>query len=109
MCANGGRSSRLERNARDCTGEDRCLAAIGKRLGVDVILAGTVGQLGDNYVLNIKAVEVASGDVQLHCGFVRPDDVHGVAGELVGDDVGHRLSFWVRCAGRRPACARSAH
>src|SRR5512140_3401616 len=42
--------------ARDCTGEDRCLVAIGKKLGVDVVLTGTVGQLGDNYVLTIKAV-----------------------------------------------------
>jgi PEGA domain-containing protein len=47
-------------DARECTGEDRCLAAIGKRLGVDVIVAGTVGQLGDNYVLTIKSVDVAS-------------------------------------------------
>jgi PEGA domain-containing protein len=47
-------------DARDCTGEDRCLAAIGKKLGVDVIVTGTVGQLGDNYVLTIKAVEVAT-------------------------------------------------
>jgi hypothetical protein len=46
--------------ARDCTGEDRCLAAIGKKLGVEVILTGTVGQLGDNYVLTIKAVDVAT-------------------------------------------------
>jgi hypothetical protein len=46
--------------ARECTGEDRCLAAIGKRLGVDVILTGTVGQLGDNYVLTIKSVDVAT-------------------------------------------------
>ncbi|HEX7836478.1 MAG TPA: PEGA domain-containing protein [Kofleriaceae bacterium] len=47
-------------DARDCTGEDRCLAAIGKKLGVDVIVTGTVGQLGDNYVLTIKAVDVAT-------------------------------------------------
>jgi hypothetical protein len=47
-------------DARECTGEDRCLAAIGKKLGVDVIVTGTVGQLGDNYVLTIKAVDVAT-------------------------------------------------
>jgi hypothetical protein len=46
--------------ASECTGEDKCLAAIGKKLGVDVIVTGTVGQLGDNYVLTIKAVDVAS-------------------------------------------------
>jgi PEGA domain len=44
----------------DCTGEDRCLAAIGNRLGVDVMVAGSVGALGENFVLNIKAVDVAS-------------------------------------------------
>jgi hypothetical protein len=42
---------------RECTGEERCLAAIGKKLGVDVVVTGTVGALGDSYVLNIKAVE----------------------------------------------------
>jgi PEGA domain-containing protein len=45
---------------RECTGEEKCLSAIGKKLGVDVILTGTVGQLGDNYVLTIKAVDVGS-------------------------------------------------
>lgn len=44
-----------------CTGEDRCLAAIGKRLGVEVIVAGTVAAMGDSYILNIKAVDVAAG------------------------------------------------
>src|SRR3954470_6534457 len=45
---------------RECTGEEKCLAAIGKKLGVDVVVTGTVGSLGDNYILNIKAVDVAS-------------------------------------------------
>ena len=43
-----------------CTGEDKCLAAIGKRVDVDVVVAGSVGALGDNYLLNIKVVEVAT-------------------------------------------------
>lgn len=43
-----------------CTGEDKCLAAIGKKLGVDVVVAGSVGSLGDNYLLNIKVVESAT-------------------------------------------------
>lgn len=42
---------------RECTGEERCLGAIGKKLGVDVVVTGTVGALGDSYVLNIKAVD----------------------------------------------------
>ena len=47
-------------NQRDCTGEDKCLAAIGKKLGVDVVVTGTVGSMGDNYIIDIKAVDVAT-------------------------------------------------
>jgi hypothetical protein len=67
-------------DARDCTGEDKCLAAIGKRLGVDVIVAGTVGQLGDTYVLTIKAVEVA-GARALHK--IQSDPLRGQPDELI--------------------------
>ncbi len=45
---------------RECTGEEKCLAAIGKKLGVEVVVTGTVGSLGDAYILNIKAIDVAS-------------------------------------------------
>jgi hypothetical protein len=46
---------------KDCTGEEKCLASIGKKLNVDVVVTGTVGSMGDNYILNIKAVEVSTG------------------------------------------------
>ncbi|MEJ7604009.1 MAG: PEGA domain-containing protein [Kofleriaceae bacterium] len=46
---------------RECTGEEKCLAAIGKKLGVDIVVTGTVGSLADSFVLNIKAVEAATG------------------------------------------------
>ena len=42
---------------QNCTGEEKCLGAIGKKLGVDVVVTGTVGAMGPNYVLNIKAVD----------------------------------------------------
>jgi hypothetical protein len=45
---------------RECTGEEKCLAMIGKKLGVDIVVTGTVGSMGDNYILNIKAVDVAT-------------------------------------------------
>jgi hypothetical protein len=54
----------LTATERDCTGEEKCLSAIGKRLGVELVVTGTVGAMGDSYVLNIKAVEVASGKSQ---------------------------------------------
>ena len=46
---------------RNCSGDDRCVAEIGKKVGVDVMVTGSVAALGDSYILNIKAVDVASG------------------------------------------------
>jgi hypothetical protein len=66
---------------RDCTGEEKCLAAIGKRLNVDLVVTGTVGSLGDNYVLNIKAVSVASGKSQQ----IQSDPLRGSPDELIED------------------------
>jgi hypothetical protein len=67
-------------DARDCTGEDKCLAAIGKKLGVEVIVAGTVGQLGDNYVLTIKAVDVATAKSLKN---IQSDPLRGQPDELI--------------------------
>jgi hypothetical protein len=65
---------------RDCTGEDKCLAAIGKKLGVEVMVTGSVGALGDNYILNIKAVDVASA-TQLRR--ITTDPLRGEPDELI--------------------------
>lgn len=67
-------------DARDCTGEDKCLAAIGKKLGVDAIVTGTVGQLGDNYVLTIKAVDVATAKPLQK---IQSDPLRGQPDELI--------------------------
>jgi hypothetical protein len=64
---------------RECTGEEHCLAAIGKKLGVDLVVTGTVGSLGDNYVLTIKAVEVASGKSQK----IQSDPLRGSPDDLI--------------------------
>jgi hypothetical protein len=41
-----------------CTGEVACLVRIGKLLGVEQIISGNVGGLGDSYVVNLKVVSV---------------------------------------------------
>jgi PEGA domain len=64
---------------QNCTGEEKCLAAIGKRLGVDFVVTGTVGSLGDNYVLNIKVVEVATQKSQR----IQSDPLRGSPDELI--------------------------
>lgn len=64
---------------QNCTGEEKCLTAIGKRLGVDFVVTGTVGSLGDNYVLNIKVVEVATQKSQR----IQSDPLRGSPDELI--------------------------
>lgn len=49
------------RELGQCTGADKCLAAIGQKLGVEIMVTGSVAALGDNYILDIKAVAVATG------------------------------------------------
>ncbi|MCK5797480.1 MAG: PEGA domain-containing protein, partial [Deltaproteobacteria bacterium] len=41
-----------------CTGDVSCLAEAGRLLGVDRIISGNVGALGDSYVVNLKIVDV---------------------------------------------------
>jgi hypothetical protein len=65
---------------RDCTGEDKCLAAIGRKINVDVMVSGSVGALGDNYILNIKAVDVA-GAKQIRK--IQSDPLRGSPDELI--------------------------
>jgi hypothetical protein len=65
---------------RDCSGDDKCLAAIGKKLGVDVVVTGTVGAMGDTYVLNIKAVDASTAkQVQR----IQSDPLRGSPDELI--------------------------
>jgi hypothetical protein len=65
---------------QNCTGEEKCLAAIGKRLSVDIVVTGTVGAMGDSYVLNIKAVDVAS---QKQVERISSDPLRGSPDELI--------------------------
>jgi hypothetical protein len=64
---------------QNCTGEEKCLVSIGKRLGVDLVVTGTVGSLGDNYVLNIKVVDVATSKSQK----MQSDPLRGSPDDLI--------------------------
>jgi len=69
-----------DRNLRRCNGEDRCLAAIGKKLGVDVMVTGSVAAMGDNYILNIKAVDVSNAS---QIRRIATDPLRGSPDELI--------------------------
>ncbi|MGN6104160.1 MAG: PEGA domain-containing protein [Kofleriaceae bacterium] len=70
----------LTADQRECTGEEKCLGAIGKKLGVDVVVTGTVGAMGDNYVLNIKAVDAATARQLTR---IQSDPLRGSPDELI--------------------------
>jgi hypothetical protein len=50
-----------DKTLRECTGEEKCLTTIGQKVGVDVMVTGSIAALGDSYILNIKAVDVKTG------------------------------------------------
>ena len=54
--------SKLKQRLQRCDGGNACLAAIGRALHVDFVVAGNVAELGDAFVLNVKAVASASGE-----------------------------------------------
>src|SRR5262245_28425766 len=64
---------------QECTGEEKCLVGLGKKLGVEYVVTGTVGSLGDNYVLNIKVVDVSTGKSQK----IQTDPLRGSPDELI--------------------------
>ena len=106
---------------QNCTGEEKCLTAIGKRLGVDLVVTGTVGSLGDNYVLNIKVVDVATGKSQKMQSdplrgspddliegvrvaaykLLAPDQLHGAV-QIQSDIVGGQVSLDGKDIGKTP-------
>ncbi len=105
-----------------CEGDDRCLAAIGKKLGVDVMVTGSVAALGESYILNIKAVDVNRGAQIRRIAtdplrgspdelidsirvaayrLLAPDQLHGAI-HVLSDSVGARVSLDGKPVGKTP-------
>lgn len=111
-----------ERDLERCGGEDRCLAAIGKKLGVDVMVTGSVAALGDSYILNIKAIDVGraaqirriatdplrgSPDELIDSirvaayRLLAPDQLHGSI-HVLSDSIGAEVALDGRVVGKTP-------
>ncbi len=71
---------RGNRRLRACTGRTRCLAAIGRKLGVDFVVTGNVASLGDSYVVNIKAIDTGSSKELRR---IASDRLHGDEDDLI--------------------------
>jgi hypothetical protein len=69
-----------DRALAGCGGEPACLAAIGKKLGVALVVSGNVAQLGDSYVVNVKVVDVATA---AEVRRVVSDPLRGTPDELI--------------------------
>jgi TolB-like protein len=52
-----------ERQALQCTSDISCLVEIGGALGVDYLVGGSVGRLGDAFVVTLKLMDVAAAEV----------------------------------------------
>mgnify|MGYP001582038549 CR=1 FL=1 len=72
--------ARLSKRLRACDGGNKCLAAIGKALKVDLVVTGNVAALGDSYILNIKAVASGSGSELRR---IESDPLRGQPDELI--------------------------
>lgn len=63
-----------------CGGENPCLAAIGKKLAVEVVVTGNVAQLGDSHIINIKAIDAVTGKELRR---IKSDPLRGTPDELI--------------------------
>ncbi len=57
-----------QRQVMGCTEDSNCLAEIGGALGVDLILVGSLGTLGDLYRLDLKLVDAKKARVRSRIG-----------------------------------------
>lgn len=71
--------------------DDQCIAEIGGALGVDFIVAGDIGKLGNRYLMNLKLIDIgraetkqrASRTVEGDMGLLI-DEMPGMVSELLG-------------------------
>lgn len=68
------------RRFRSCAGATKCLAQIGAKLKVDLVVSGNVAALGESYVVNIKAIDVSS---RSELNRVSSDPLKGNPDELI--------------------------
>lgn len=56
-------SYEAEKQIATCTNDTQCLLEIGGALGVDYLVAGSVGRLGEDFVISLKLMHMAKAEV----------------------------------------------
>jgi hypothetical protein len=70
----------IDRQLARCSGATECLAAIGAKLEVELVISGNVAALADSYVVNLKAVDVTS---RAELRKIQSDPLRGTPDELI--------------------------
>ena len=82
-----------------CT-DTSCMVAIGGALGVDKILMGSLGKLGESYILNLKLLDIRAGKVeQLYSNRLRggkEEDFLDILPEALASVFPASASTWVK-------------
>lgn len=66
----------IEWSVSDCTDED-CQLEVGKMLAANLIVVGSLGRVGDRYILNLKLIDVETG-ATLNTASNRFDDINSL-------------------------------
>ncbi|MDD5343814.1 MAG: CsgG/HfaB family protein [Smithella sp.] len=65
--------------------EASCLVKVGQLLGVERMVAGTVGQIGTLYTLSLRMINVATGQIIFTVNEDYEGEIKGVLSETVGN------------------------
>ena len=84
-----------DKQALQCSNDTSCLAQIGGALGVDYLISGSVGRLGDQHVLTLKLIDIEAAHVasRVSEAFQGPEQqlpmaLRFAAGALLGREAG---------------------
>jgi TolB-like protein len=88
-------SFEAQKQTLGCTDEG-CASAVGGALGVGLIVAGSVGQVGEHFVVNLKLIDIRTAQATARVG-------ETIAGrvELLTDAI--RIAAWKLLSGNVPA------
>ena len=65
-----------------CTTDDECTAKVGQLLGVEYMINGTIGQMGESYTIDAKMFSVESGEAIRTKSATHKGDVSGLLTEM---------------------------
>jgi TolB-like protein len=74
--------------------DDKCMVQAGQLLGVEVIVSGSIGQLGSTFMINLRAVDVRTGRMTASVTKDARDNLDNLVGEIdnVADELLNRIT-----------------